>query len=170
MTIRTDPTPSAVVVAVDESASSRAALRWATKYARDIAAELQVVHVLRYDYGDPVAWAPGMLGVPRTLSADAIDLNKKRLVNLYAAMSPEPSWSLHFLDAPAGPEIVAFARSAQLLVVGTREHRGLERLLLGSVSHYCLSHAHCPVVAVPAPVTTTSSERDDAALTVTTLS
>jgi hypothetical protein len=34
-------------------------------------------------------------------------------------------------------------------VVGTREHTGWGRVLGGSVSHYCLSHAHCPVVAVP---------------------
>jgi nucleotide-binding universal stress UspA family protein len=35
-------------------------------------------------------------------------------------------------------------------VVGTGEHTGVRRLLEGSVSHYCLSHAACPVVAVPA--------------------
>jgi hypothetical protein len=35
-------------------------------------------------------------------------------------------------------------------VVGTREHVGLGRLLVGSISHYCLTHATCPVVAVPA--------------------
>ena len=35
-----------------------------------------------------------------------------------------------------------------LLVVGTQEHVGLRRAVLGSVSHYCL-HARCPVVAVP---------------------
>jgi nucleotide-binding universal stress UspA family protein len=50
-----------------------------------------------------------------------------------------------------------FARSAGdrlrmihvFLVVGTREHVGLERLVTGSVSHYRLSHAECPVAAVP---------------------
>jgi hypothetical protein len=39
-----------------------------------------------------------------------------------------------------------------MLVVGTREHTGVRRLVGGSVSHYCLSHASCPVVAVPGPV------------------
>jgi nucleotide-binding universal stress UspA family protein len=167
MDIRTDPTPRAVVVAVDESAPSHAALRWATGYARALALELRVVHVLRQDFGDTVGWAPGMLGVPHTLSGDAIDLTKKRLSEMYAAVSPEPSWSLHFLDGPVAHEIVAFARDAQLLVIGTGEHRGFERLLVGSVSHYCLSHAQCPVVAVPSPVTTTSSARDDAVLAAT---
>jgi hypothetical protein len=43
------------------------------------------------------------------------------------------------------------AERAALSVVGTREHVGLGRLLSGSVSHYCLSHALCPIVAAPAP-------------------
>jgi nucleotide-binding universal stress UspA family protein len=41
------------------------------------------------------------------------------------------------------------------LVVGTRDHVGLGRLFAGSISHYCLSHASCPVVAVPAEKSTT---------------
>jgi Universal stress protein family len=55
-----------------------------------------------------------------------------------------------FVTGYAGEVLVARSRDAQLLVVGTREYAGLGRLLVGSVSHYCLSHASCPVVAVPA--------------------
>ena len=40
-------------------------------------------------------------------------------------------------------------RTRRLLVVGTKEHSGLRRAVSGSVSHYCLSHAEVPVVAVP---------------------
>jgi nucleotide-binding universal stress UspA family protein len=39
---------------------------------------------------------------------------------------------------------------AQLLVVGTREHVGLGRLPVGSISPLFLPHASCPVVAVSA--------------------
>jgi nucleotide-binding universal stress UspA family protein len=160
----------AVVVAIDESATSRAALVWAAKYARAVGARLQAVHVTQYDFGDPVTWAPGLLGAPHTLSGDALNLGRHRIEDLYAATSPEPSWSLHFIGGPVGHEIVAFARNAELLVIGTREHRGLERLLVGSVSHYCLGHAQCPVVAVPDPLTTTSCEPDAVPLAVTALS
>ena len=45
--------------------------------------------------------------------------------------------------------------------MGTREHAGLRRLLSGSVSHYCLSHAVCPVVAVPAPASDRRAEDSD---------
>jgi nucleotide-binding universal stress UspA family protein len=44
-----------------------------------------------------------------------------------------------------------------VLVVGTREHTGLRRAVAGSVSHYCLSHAGVPVVAVP-PASATIAE------------
>jgi hypothetical protein len=42
-------------------------------------------------------------------------------------------------------------------VLGTREHTGLRRAVVGSVSHYCLSHAVPPVVAVPADLEPTAA-------------
>jgi nucleotide-binding universal stress UspA family protein len=140
----------AVVVAIDESSSSRAALAWAADYARDVHADLHAVHVLRYDFGAPVTWAPGLLGSPHTVSQSVFELAKLSMRQLFDSVLAEPSWKLTFLEGPAGQEIVQYARNAQLLVIGTREHRGMERLLVGSVSHYCLSHAECPIVAVPA--------------------
>jgi nucleotide-binding universal stress UspA family protein len=164
-----DAATGPVVVAIDDSDSSRAALVWAADYARNVDAQLQAVHVLRYDFGDPVTWAPGLLGAPHTISGGVIDLNKRRLHDLFTAIPPEPSWSLRFLDGPAGHAIVDAARDARLLVVGTRGNRGLERLLAGSVSHYCLVHASCPVVAVPSPTATIVSDPDAVSLSISAL-
>jgi nucleotide-binding universal stress UspA family protein len=139
----------AVVVAIDESSSSRAALGWAAEYARSVGADLHAVHVLRYDFGAPLTWAPGLLGAPHTVSESAFELAKLSMRQMVDSVSPAPSWTLTFLEGQAGPEIVRYARNGHLLVIGTREHRGMERLLVGSVSHYCLAHAECPIVAVP---------------------
>jgi nucleotide-binding universal stress UspA family protein len=165
----TNPGIGPVVVAIDDSDSSRAALAWAVEYARSICAELQVVHVLRYDLGDPVTWAPGLLGAPHTIPGGVIDANKSYLHDLFIATRPEPTWTLRFLDGPAGQTIVDVAQDARLLVIGTRGHRGLERLLVGSVSHYCLAHASCPVVTVPSPLMTPPYE-DSARLRTPVLS
>ena len=71
--------------------------------------------------------------------------------DLFASVQPESGWTLTCFAGDPGPVLRRQAKDADLLVVGTGEHVGLGRLLVGSVSHRCLTHAMCPVVAVPAP-------------------
>jgi nucleotide-binding universal stress UspA family protein len=53
-------------------------------------------------------------------------------------------------DGEPGPAVVEEAKEwgADLILVGSRGHSGLRRLLEGSVSHYVVDHAHCPVEVV----------------------
>jgi nucleotide-binding universal stress UspA family protein len=53
-------------------------------------------------------------------------------------------------DGEAGPAVVEEAKEwgADLVIVGSRGHRGLRRLFEGSVAHYVVDHAHCPVEVV----------------------
>ncbi|MCC3770278.1 universal stress protein [Streptomyces sp. UNOC14_S4] len=52
--------------------------------------------------------------------------------------------------ASAGRALVAHAHhDTDLLVMGEGGHGALHRFLHGSVSRYCLRHAHCPVLVVP---------------------
>lgn len=55
-------------------------------------------------------------------------------------------------DGDPGPAVVDEAKGwgADLIVIGSRGHSGLRRLLEGSVSHYVVDHAHCPVEVVHA--------------------
>ena len=64
------------------------------------------------------------------------------------------------MQGAPGPTLVDASRDAAMLVVGTRVHTGISRVLFGSVSHYCLTHAQCVVVAVP---TTSVAETLDVA-------
>jgi nucleotide-binding universal stress UspA family protein len=138
---------STIVVGLDVSRASAAALRWATDYARLTGGTLVAVHAM------PVtaALAPvSVLGMPAPQPADDIDeIYRRDVEELFAAVDPDPDWRLEFyLDDP-GPAVVRAAENAAAIVVGTREHSGLGRLVYGSVSRYCLSHAKVPVVAVP---------------------
>lgn len=148
----------AVVVAIDESDSCLAALAWAATYARNVGAQLQAVNVRPYEFGAPLVWAPSMVAsTPPNYVDPEIELLMARLGTLFQSVAPEPSWTVSLLTGAAGQQLVHYARDAQVLVMGTREHQGLGRLLVGSVSHYCLNHALCPIVVVPVEVAKSSS-------------
>ncbi len=144
--------PAAIVVGLDESPSSRAALEWAASQARLTGSVLRAVHVLDWPYGLDDADVAPHRSTGRILTRDEIEgLYRGRITRLFDELHPRPDWLIQFAQGEVGPVLVHQAEHAALLVVGTREHVGLGRLMAGSVSHYCLSHALCPIVAVPAP-------------------
>jgi nucleotide-binding universal stress UspA family protein len=140
-------TRNEIIVGLDDSPSGRAALSWAARQAVLADSLLRAIHVLDWPYG--VATDSGVNASQR--SHDEIDESyRSSITAVFEQVSPRPDWQLELARGDAGPVLVREAKDAQLLVVGTREHVGLGRLLVGSISHYCLTHAACPVVAVPA--------------------
>jgi nucleotide-binding universal stress UspA family protein len=148
-----------IIVGLDDSPSGKAALRWAAQHAVLAGVALRAIHVRDWPYGS-TSPASGADISPQTL--DEIETAyQANVTEVFNQIGPHPDWSVEFLRGDAGPVLVRESKDAQLLVVGTREHVGLGRLLVGSISHYCLSHAECPVVAVPAERSTVSLQDQD---------
>ena len=147
---------SKIVVGLDASPSSRAALVWAADYARMTGLPIQAVHAMPV----PASLASvGVLGEAAPEPVESIDEDYRREIEeVFATVDPLPEWRLDFYIDDPGPAVVTASHGAALVVVGTREHRGLGRLVYGSVSRYCLSHTKVPVVAVPYPVIEPGSE------------
>ena len=140
-----------IVVGLDESPQSVAALRWAATQAGRTGALLRLVHAWQLNASE--MYAVGALR--ESMTQDARE-RMMRLVTDTLGSTVEPgAWRLEVVEGPTGPTLVGLAEHADMLVLGTGEHTGLRRLVAGSVSHYCLSHAQCPVVAVPALATST---------------
>ena len=139
---------SGIVVGLDDSRSARAALHWAAGYARRTGLGLRAVHALSWPFG---VISPGLE------DADAAPVLRRSrgdrspsITAVFDEIHPRPDWLIQFARGDAGPVLVRQSQDASLLVIGTPEHVGLGRLVAGSVGHYCLSHATCPLVAVPA--------------------
>lgn len=137
-----------VVVGVDGSEASKAALSYALEEALLRHATLEAVFAWQY----PFEMAAGSFAVPAPagemrLWADEI------LDDALDQIEPVQRESV-VRRAEYGPPVTVLmeaARRAELLVVGTRGHSRLTGLFLGSVSQYLAVHAPCPVTVVHAP-------------------
>ena len=132
-----------IVVGVDGSDSSKAALRWAIRQAKLTGASVDAVTAWRYPAG--YGWTP--VGSELDFESDA----KRALTEALGEVSGlEPDVPVRPLVAEGNTAEVLLrtAKGADLLVIGSRGHGGLTSALIGSVSLNCVLHAHCPVLVL----------------------
>ena len=133
-----------IVVGVDGSGPSKAALRWAIHQAKLTGSSVDAVAA--WHYPSAYGLAPSSES-PLDFEANA----KSALVEALAEVSgQEPDVPIRPLVAEgvAADVLLREAKGADLLVVGSRGHGGFASALLGSVSMYCVLHAHCPVLVL----------------------
>jgi nucleotide-binding universal stress UspA family protein len=139
-----------IVVGFDESPAAEAALAWAAAEAVRRGATVRAVHALSWPYGAEVP--PG--ANPPATHEELDAAYRAGITRRFDKIRPRPDWILQFAKGDAGPVLVRQARHALVLVIGSPEHQGLGRLVVGSVAHYCVSHATRPVICVPASLRT----------------
>jgi len=130
---------SRIVVGVDGSDDSRRALAWAAREAEVRGADLDIVHSYMF----------------RTVIEDKTPepfCKDRAVLEEAMARAAELAPTVHaggtLTEPPAREALVAASEGADLLVVGPRGLGGVGQLMMGSVSSYCVHHAHCPVVVV----------------------
>lgn len=140
-----------IVVGIDGSEGSAAALRWATSLASASGAELLVVHVI-----EPPAFDIRPLGLPRAVltAADWRECLEDEIEGTWCeplVQSGLPHRT-RVEEGRAGSCLVAIARQehANLVVTGRPGLTGAAELVQESVSSYVTHHAPCPVAVVPA--------------------
>ncbi|WP_255768783.1 universal stress protein [Pseudarthrobacter sulfonivorans] len=138
-----------ILVGIDGSEYSPAALRLAGRLASALDVPLHVVTCLGYsDFYLPERIPPGGdLHTPAELEAIARRLMEQAIERAFGQERPGHLSAVVKVGSPA-KVLVEESRNAQLLVVGRRGRGGLLGQLMGSVSAACTAHAHCPVVVV----------------------
>ncbi len=140
--------PPRIVVGVDGSASSLAALCWAVHQAELTGGTVDAIVAWRL----PVSMTGyGLAPVAMSDCSDMEQIAKRALdESISKVVGPgggPPMRSLVVQGFPAQVLLNASA-DADLLVLGSRGHGGFVGTLLGSAGQHCVRHAHCPVVIV----------------------
>jgi nucleotide-binding universal stress UspA family protein len=134
-----------VLVAIDLSDGSRAALDSAAVVARALSARLTALYV-----------SPRFVH-HRERSTSALDAGRKSALeeDLRRFVTPEgaelPLARVEVREGDAAREILSFAQQerADLIVLAMHSRRPLERWFLGSVTEQVARKAECPILAVP---------------------
>lgn len=163
-----------IVVGVDGSSSAERAVVWAAHQARRTGDAVEVVHVFHADDWTTPVFAASERTVPGWLAAEVRgdvlveELSVARQHQLAgAAASGAAERRLDDMLTPLHAQLegvtvarvtvdshhpaavlVDRSREAELLVVGRRGRSDYDGFGLGSVSEFCASRAHCPVVVV----------------------
>jgi nucleotide-binding universal stress UspA family protein len=132
-----------IVVGIDGSDDSKAALEWAAHQAELTGSTLEAVTTWAWPAAFGVAFA--YLPADYNPSADAQKVLDDALAPLREA-HPDLSIGTVIAEGHAAPVLVEASRGADLLVVGSRGHGEFAGMLLGSVSEHCVTNAHCPVL------------------------
>lgn len=137
-----------IVVGVDGSEGARRALRWAAAEAGFHRARLEVVTA--WNWATPPEALPGS---PHWMDAPTA---AHQVITEAVADVDLSDADVKLTESEGVPHdvLLAAARSADLLVVGTRGMGRTKEILLGSTSHYCTHHSPVPVAVIPPAPTT----------------
>jgi nucleotide-binding universal stress UspA family protein len=128
-----------VVVGVDGSPHSAAALRWAVSEAAEHHGEVVAL----------LAWQMPFVSIPGAYDRDELERTyKSYLLQAISEAVPSPSVPLISVVAEGEPieALIEAAKGANLLVLGIKGRSRYAGLMLGSVSAACAANAPCPVV------------------------
>jgi nucleotide-binding universal stress UspA family protein len=138
-----------IIVGVDGSPASNAAIGWAVRDAVMRRIPLTLVHVV-----NPVTAAWSQVPLPegfavwqeneaRRILADAL-----KIAHDSAMDNPQIAIQSELMYSATVPTLVDMSKDAELVAVGTYGRGALARGFLGSVSSGLIHHAHCPVAVI----------------------
>lgn len=138
-----------ILLPIDFSAASIKILQYAIFVAEKYNAKIFIVNVLKYPYT--------ISGLPHSKQGDEYEEDMIRYAKKKMASYLEEnrdqipvSFESSILSGHAAERIINYAEveSFDLIIIGTHGHKGLEKMLLGSVAEKVIKLAPCPVLTI----------------------
>lgn len=142
-----------ILVAVDGSPESDAAVTWAARESALRHTPVTLLHVIAPIIVTwPIATAELEIAEWQNDNSRHVLEHAQKTFHAAAGESDIPPVRTESLPSPVIPTLFDVSKDAMMIVVGNRGTGGHRHLPIGSVSAGLLHHAHCPVVVVRADV------------------
>ncbi|MCI0141716.1 universal stress protein [Arthrobacter bambusae] len=153
--MNTEPSSNRIIVGVDGSEYSSAALRWAGRMTERLDLPLEAITCVGMpDLFFSSRMEQGISKFSSELEESARQLVEQALDRAFDADRPENLSITVKFGAPA-KVLVEESKNAQLLVIGRHGEGGFLDQAIGSVSRACAAHSQCPVLLVDQEVDNT---------------
>ena len=137
---------NSIVVGYDESLSSKAALKEASRWVKAHGGKITLIHAVFFDQ-EEFAILPAQMEKRFEIGAHACSLAKTNLQSEFGLNGSVES----FVCEGEPPEVIvetASEKKADLIALGTYGRKGLKRLLMGSVTAQVILNSPCDVLVV----------------------
>ena len=134
-----------IIVGVDGSDQSKAAMDWAIEESRRRKGEVPAVTAWSFPY---VSDAMGTAWDYEIFQKDAQAILEAELERV---KDQGVTVTGRIVEGNPASALIDASKDADLVAVGSRGHGGFTGMLLGSVSHQTIHHAHCPVLVIREP-------------------
>lgn len=136
-----------VLVPVDFLKNTDKLIDYSTYMAEKFSAVIHFVHIVTFPTGDAMLGVPFATEYEGKMLADA----QTRMSNLLEDNSercPDCTGEVIIGDPVDKIVEIAKARDSDLIFISTHGAKGLEKIMLGSVTERVLKRAHCPVLTM----------------------
>lgn len=145
-----EPKEVDMVVGIDGSEPSKAALRWAVRHAELVRGRVHAVAA--WQQPSSVAAPDGTAGMA-VIPDDDLEAQAKHWIDEALAELPGNAADLVLAsvqEGDAGSVLLDQASKAELLILGNKARGAIAGAIAGSVALHCVHHARRPIVLVPA--------------------
>ncbi len=145
-----------ILVAIDFSVDSEAALLWANNYTKCTNSPLIILHVIHDPadapgfYQNGSDWSKPMIDVATSMTDDFM----KSMYEKHPSLTGIHEAEIHLFKGLPPGRIIEFAEKshAQIIVMGSCGKSGIKHILLGSVAERVAQLSTVPVVIVKKPL------------------
>jgi nucleotide-binding universal stress UspA family protein len=142
------PGPIKILVPTDFSRNAEEALRFAVPLAKQLGGKITLLHSIDWQVNPQMRSAPGVTDTVNKVAKEVAEDRLERLARAKVPMELLEKTIVKFAPAQSGIPEAARELKIDWIVISTRGHTGLQRILLGSTAARVVRYSPCPVLTV----------------------